>query len=182
MERRYQSLVEKMVYDNQLPQTVFRMRTVNRYLFDSLINSEMWFSNPTDFNDPFDCGIDMKINTSSQAEFQAYFKNHLARHFSEEELAHIDTSNISREHFEFLINKIARRVTERKGIACFLTTCGNLLMWAHYADSHKGIAMKFNVLGDTEFFSPMKKVNYEEVYKNKFGLEFKDLSANNEDE
>ena len=57
MEKRYQHLVNQMVLDKKLPQLVYRMRPVNRFLFDSLINSQIWFSNPQDFNDPFDCRI-----------------------------------------------------------------------------------------------------------------------------
>jgi len=153
-----------MVIDKQLPESVYRMRTVNRFLFDSLINSEMWFSNPTDFNDPFDCGIDMKIQNSTPQQFQSYFEKYLVKHFSSEELAKIDKTQISRKQFEGLINKVAKRVTQRKGIACFMSNCENLLMWAHYANSHKGVSLKFDILDDTEFFSPMKKVIYEEEY------------------
>ena len=48
-----------------------------------------------------------------------------------------------------MLNKVAKRVAQRKGIACFLSNCDNLLMWAHYADSHKGVCLKFNILEDT---------------------------------
>ena len=164
MESRYQRLIKKMVIDKQLPESVYRMRSVNRYLFDSLINSEMWFSNPTDFNDPFDCGIDMKIQNSTQQQFQTYFEKYLAKHLNSDELSKIDKTKITRKKFEDLINKVAKRVTQKKGIACFMSNCENLLMWAHYADSHKGVSLKFNILEDTEFFSPMKKVIYEEDY------------------
>jgi hypothetical protein len=164
MESRYQILTRKMINDKQLPQYVYRMRTVNRYLFDSLINGEMWFSNPSDFNDPFDCDINMQIRNSSQEKIQNYFDKYLIKHFGKKELSSINTERVSREEFEKLLNLVAKRVTNRKGIACFLSNCENLLMWAHYADSHKGISLKFDVLEDTEFFSPSKKVLYTEDY------------------
>jgi hypothetical protein len=37
-------------------------------------------------------------------------------------------------------------------------------MWAHYADSHKGVCLKFDILEDTSFFSPAKKVIYTKNY------------------
>ena len=164
MESRYQRLVQKMVNDKQLPRYVYRMRTINRYLFDSLINREMWFSNPSDFNDPFDCDINMQIRNSSQDKIQNYFDRYLIKHFGAKELTGVNTENISRENFERLLNRVAKKVTKRKGIACFLSNCENLLMWAHYANSHKGISLKFDILEDTEFFSPAKKVIYTKDY------------------
>lgn len=130
-----------MVTDEQLPQYVFRMRTVNRYLFDSLINGEMWFSNPSDFNDPFDCDINMQIQNSSQEKIQNYFDKYLVNHFGITELKGINKNRITREEFEKFINIVAKKVAKRKGVACFMSNCENLLMWAHYADSHKGISL-----------------------------------------
>ncbi|RXJ50066.1 DUF2971 domain-containing protein [Gelidibacter gilvus] len=164
MESRYKTLVRKMVTDKQLPQYVYRMRTVNRYLFDTLINGEMWFSNPSDFNDPFDCDINMKIQNSSQEKIQNYFEKYLVKHFGIKELSGIDKNRITREEFEKLINIVSKRVTQRKGVACFMSNCENLLMWAHYANSHKGISLKFDILEDIEFFSPAKKVIYTRDY------------------
>ena len=120
MESRYQRLIQKMVNDKQLPQYVYRMRTVNRYLFDSLINGEMWFSNPADFNDPFDCDINMQIRNSSHEKIQNYFDKYLIKHFGYKELSGINKERISRDEFEKLLNIVAKRVTNRKGIACFL--------------------------------------------------------------
>jgi len=37
-------------------------------------------------------------------------------------------------------------------------------MWAHYADSHKGVCLKFDILEDTDLFSPAKKVEYSKIY------------------
>lgn len=164
METRYQQLISQMVKDNKLPQIVYRMRPVNRFLFDSLINSQIWFSNPQEFNDPFDCDINMRIRHSTQGQIQTYFEDHLKNLFQNWELEKINAKNITRQKFEMLINKAAKRVIQRKGLACFMSSCDNLLMWAHYADSHKGVCLKFDILEDTTFFSPANKVIYSKDY------------------
>ena len=153
-----------MVIDDQLPQFVYRMRPINRFLFDSLINGEMWFSNPSDFNDPFDCDINMTFTDSLQSSIQHYFNTYLRKHFTVKELEGFNQTNISHSEFEKLLNKVAKKVAQRKGIACFMSNCDNLLMWAHYANSHKGVCLKFDILEDTEFFSPAKKVIYTKDY------------------
>lgn len=142
MEERYQQLTQKMVLENKLPQFVFRMRPVNKFLFDSLRNSQIWFSNPQDFNDPFDCDINMKIQDSDQSEIQTYFDNHLKYQLSTEELIKFNTTNNNVRDFELILNGAAKRVIQRKGVACFMSVCDNLLMWSHYADSHKGVCLK----------------------------------------
>lgn len=164
MEERYKQLVNQMVIDKKLPQFVYRMRPVNRFLFDNLINSQIWFSNPQDFNDPFDCDINMRIQNSTQDQMQRYFDNHLKNLFQNSELENINIQSITRQDFETFINKVAKRVTQRKGLACFMSNCDNLLMWAHYADSHKGVCLKFDILEDTNIFSPAKKVEYSKYY------------------
>ncbi|AYN04786.1 DUF2971 domain-containing protein [Flavobacterium sp. 140616W15] len=164
MESRYQKLVRKMVIDDQLPQFVYRMRSVNRYLFDTLINGEMWFPNPMDFNDPFDCDINMTFNDSQHSSIQHYYDTYLKKKFSQKELEGIETAKISNLDFGILLNKVAKRVAHQKGIACFMSNCDNLLMWAHYADSHKGICLKFDILEDVEFFTPAKRVIYANEY------------------
>jgi hypothetical protein len=164
METRYQQLVSQMVLDKKLPQYVYKMSPANRFLFDSLINSQIWFSNPQDFNDPFDCDINLKIGNSTQAQMQDYFDNHLKKLFQKNDLQDINTNNITQQQFEILINKAAKRHTQRKGLACFLSSCNNLLAWAHYADSHKGVCLKFDILEDTALFSTTKRVEYRKMY------------------
>lgn len=178
MESRYQKLIKKMVVDNQLPQFVYRMRPVNRFLFDTLINNEMWYSNPSDFNDPFDCDINMTFSNSPHSSIQHYFDTYLKKQFTAKELEGINQTTISNFDFETLLNKIAKRVAQKKGIACFMSNCDNLLMWAHYADSHKGICLKFDILEDLHFFSPAKKVNYTKDYPNYNYLKDKDDFVN----
>lgn len=164
IEPRYQRLVAQMVNDKKLPQILYRMRSVNSFLYDSLINSRVWFSNPQDFNDPFDCDINMSLKKSSLARKQSYFDNHLKPMFNARELANINTSKISNADFELLVNQAAKKIVRKKGLACFLSNCDNLLMWAHYADAHKGVCLKFDVLDDTTFFSPAKAVRYTQEY------------------
>lgn len=167
-----------MVNDKKLPQIVYRMKSVNSFLYDSLINSLVWFSNPQDFYDPFDCDINMSLKKSSLTRKQSFFDNHLRRIFSARELGNINTKQISVADFEFLVNQAAKKIVRRKSLACFLTNCDNLLMWAHYADAHKGVCLKFDVLEDTTFFSTAKAIRYTQEYSEYDCLDDKNLFVN----
>ena len=80
------------------------------------------------------------------------------------ELDKIKSGKISVSEFERLINIVSKRILQEKGVACFLDNKDNLLMWAHYADSHKGVCLKFDVLEALDFFAPAKRVKYASSY------------------
>jgi hypothetical protein len=63
-----------------------------------------------------------------------------------------------------LLNEAARKAFSRHGVACYAHNPDNLLMWSHYANSHKGLCLKFDVLEDLSQFSPLFKVEYKEEY------------------
>jgi hypothetical protein len=71
MEKGYQRLVNQLVSDKRFPQLLCGLRPVNRFLFDSIINSQIWFSNLQDFNDPFDCDINLRIKNSTHGRYKA---------------------------------------------------------------------------------------------------------------
>lgn len=164
METTYQQLIRQRVQDNSLPRHVYRMRPVNRHLLDSLINGELWFSGPQHFNDPFDCNIRMQVIHASPQEMKEYYDAHLIRLLTNRERKEVDVQGLNAEVFERLLNAAASKVIRRKGVACFLSNCEHLLTWAHYADAHKGVCLKFDVQEDEELFSTAKKVVYSKVY------------------
>ncbi|NOT35828.1 MAG: DUF2971 domain-containing protein [Saprospiraceae bacterium] len=164
MEKRINTILSKMVEQKQIPQFAYKLRTINRYLFDILVNSEMWFAKPDSFNDPFDCAINLDMSGSSQEEINVYYDKFLKSKLNEKERLILNPKMITKEKFEELLNKSAKNVIINKGIGCFLDNKEELLMWAHYADSHRGIALKFDVLKDDDFFYPSRRVVYTQEY------------------
>jgi hypothetical protein len=53
---------------------------------------------------------------------------------------------------------------KQKGIACFSTSDKILLMWSHYADSHKGACLTFDISKDEGFFAFPFIVDYPKEY------------------
>ena len=49
-------------------------------------------------------------------------------------------------------------ITKRAGIFCVSEKCDDLLMWAHYADSHRGVCLEFDGFG--ELMAPAQQVDY----------------------
>ncbi len=73
-----------------------------------------------------------------------------------------------RESFHEIIKKFSKKF----GILCFSATYHNPIMWAHYADNHKGICLEFSVSDDyfekIEYLSkrlPLEKLGIKRISK-----------------
>lgn len=150
-----------MVKDRSLPRRLFCYQRIDPYghTLDIFRNKQIWFSKPSDFNDPFDCRIyPDKISANYIADKAP--ESSFSRDFTREMLK----NNLSDEKALEFIRVAIDNVISEKGIKCFTPYPDNLLMWSHYADSHKGICIEFDVLEDPEFFIFPIKVKYEKEY------------------
>lgn len=115
----------------------FAFRKCTNFLYQSLVNEQLNLSSPTTFNDPFDCPIRELLNNGddvSKLQLQAY-KDCLkiACFMSNEKLPYLKDNN------NFFSEPVYNEKKHKKDKEEFLNT----LMWAHYADSHKGICIKY---------------------------------------
>lgn len=107
--------------------TAFAFRKCDKYLYQALNNEQLNLSSPTTFNDPFDCPIIELLNNEDEVSklmLQAYQDCLRIACF---------TYNIKLPYYGKGEKKHKR---DRKEYL-------NELMWAHYADSHKGICIKY---------------------------------------
>ena len=112
----------------------FAFRPCSKYLYHSLIKEKLNLSSPTQFNDPFDCPIMELLNKHgddiSRLMHQAYrYTTKVACFVSNNELPKFDIKN----------NVLTSNVKHVGDEPEYL----NELMWAHYADSHKGVCIKY---------------------------------------
>lgn len=84
---------------------------------------------------------------------------------------------ILNDPFEFQIPKLEfhqvkdqkfyERLLKRTAVLCLTTSPYNKQMWSHYADSHKGICIKFKVTNKSPLFPVeyvCKRPNYSEIF------------------
>jgi hypothetical protein len=183
---------------------MFKYSPINSYSLQNLQQSQIYFSNPLNFNDPFDTFHPATINELSNEKFANLYCKSNKRNFNEQIILKILDKTISRSHFhdfckehidyffDFdkdhknpiyrskenylhsieqraenslspeleevfthlktnLQNVILRSIRETReekfskiGVCCFSKNNSNLLMWSHYADSHKGFCLEFD--------------------------------------
>lgn len=130
----YQSQLEYMndVY-NTYPQNrfiLYSFRNYSTYSLEDLINRTVTFAQPSQMNDPFDT---IATEWSRQYNLDDICKG---KH-------HIPYYSKSYDYY-----RIRSFVANKTFSNCDKRVFGNLLMWSHYADSHKGYCVKYNLSKD----------------------------------
>jgi hypothetical protein len=136
--------------------SLFKYRPFNQHSLQSIIDNAVWFSKPSDFNDPFDCGfmVDEKrlrenVNYALQKICSVTGKN----------ITKLDEENFSIRETDieaFLkFQKSVYNLFQNSGIFSLSQINNDILMWGHYADSHRGFCIQYerspnNPLGKAE--------------------------------
>jgi Protein of unknown function (DUF2971) len=128
------------------------------YVLDVILNKRLYFSPPNNFNDPFDCHPKFSLvrcKNDDIADWREFFSI-----LAKEEYPGISHSE-SIEHAKAALKKglhhnkewlldsdhydtqVHNEELKKVRISCFTKTPRNQMMWAHYANNHKGIVLQF---------------------------------------
>lgn len=67
-------------------------------------------------------------------------------HFNEiDDLLELSLSELSDLEFKNNLETFKKQVSERYGIVCFSAIYHDPVLWSHYADGHRGVALVFNI-------------------------------------
>lgn len=123
-----------------------------------LRDNEIYFSRPSDFNDPWDCrpffNIDL-LNDPGEVQKHIDWAVRVCRQdgrMSEADIGRMREALNERDLLEEKIRQVTietqQAVLKRYRVYCLCPDVQNSLMWAHYADSHRGVCLEFNVRND----------------------------------
>jgi len=135
---------------------VFKYSSLSTGINDILLKSTLKFSDPTEYNDPFDCHEYLLKVDMSNANIEAYVDlqyPYFPRNLKRELIRRLNSDEIYKG-FE--------KERKRFKIACFSLDQKNTLMWSHYADKHKGICIGFQfptIYGDKFILSPVSYID-----------------------
>lgn len=160
--------IRQEILDNKRPRYLYKYRTIKSAV-EFLKNSSIYFSNYKDFNDPFESACKKKLDFTPQQYYDAFLRwgvNPLAAIKKAEDvrLGRIDGKEMLRQTTDIMLNGFT--------YFCMAKEPDNILMWSHYADSHKGVCFKFDLLQDDVFLNTVP-VDYNPEY-----LEFDTLNGN----
>ncbi|MBH9648045.1 DUF2971 domain-containing protein [Burkholderia vietnamiensis] len=142
----------------------FNEHTVDR-LERTLRDRTIYMSRPSAFNDPWDCKpwFDVSVLTDPQERerhLQWLMRTANVRPEDEQELR---TNPLL---MEVIIAQIrdghVRAIDDQYRLYCLLPDPKHPLMWAHYGDSHRGIALEFDATADQIMWA--YRVHYRDTY------------------
>lgn len=136
---------------------IYKYFRINHYLYDTLISNQLYFSSIEQFNDPYDCHMAL-FDKISEKDFRSYINNTFENGDTREKYmqAFLKNPDEFAKPFIELYNGWLKYI----GICCFTKDKDNLLLWSHYADSHKGVCLGFDYNLMKKKFPQFDDINY----------------------
>jgi hypothetical protein len=149
-----------------IPKTLVKYYSANKIGFKVLEESKIWATHPFDFNDPFDCSIQLwDIETFPFVETKLFLNNFLPRGFPSE-------ADVYETRHVFL--ELALRFI---GIYCLNEKAKSDLFWGYY-NNHKGFSIEFNTeILNLAFGNVPYKIEYKDLEINDKIILNSDLSS-----
>lgn len=144
----------------------YKYRVLNEHSLKILTHNEIYLPSPSEFNDPFDCKIPVMIEGSGdfyEREMIQFFQKNMPA-LTEAQIKEL--ANYVGKFGNPLLMKqaaelFAKAVSTTIGVYCMSIKKDDILMWSHYANSHKGLCFEFK---KDYFFKNAKKVKYQSSY------------------
>jgi hypothetical protein len=123
----------------------------------------LWHGSPRDFNDPFDCrlSIDRSNPDAILRTMIGILSPGLNQDEQEAKLVDLRTRQEALlDRFEHIIWDTTAKI----GLCCYGNSGTNMLMWSHYADYHRGVCLKFDLLANPVAYNDLMQVRYSTEY------------------
>ena len=161
--------VRQEILSNKRPRYLYKYRSIDNAC-DFLCNHSIYFSNYKEFNDPFESACKKKFDFTYEQyveTFQRWGKDYYDAALKADEIrrGQVDSKALLKQATDIILNTFS--------YYCMTESPDNILMWSHYADSHKGVCFKFDLLQDLDMFLITVPVDYNSEY-----LEFDTLEGN----
>ena len=136
------------------PSHLFKYQAVSARSLENLKARTLYFSTPSAFNDPFDCALELVMKDLDDDDLDRAYAHLRSRADLDPQLeAELTTDGVPNERAREVFARsltadvLMPRIEETRsqvGVACFSAKNDDLLMWAHYADGHRGFCLEFD--------------------------------------
>lgn len=132
-----------------------------------VVDSKVYFPPAKFFNDPFDLYPAFDLTAPRRVQRKDYERmsrkyQRLGRAERRMEARRVMKTSLSSKTIGITTRAIqdehARFITESVGVLCICKKRDDILMWSHYADSHRGVCLEFD--GMSKFMAHAHKVRY----------------------
>ena len=147
---------------DNIPSKLYKYRPINEFTCRLLAHGELKFSSVDEFNDPFEGKAISKLDvlTPEGRNYSHKIMKELGKLSPAKRLMNIQKLK-NKGGVSYLT--FPERELKEIGIYSMSEVENDPLMWAHYADSHKGICIAFDTLSDY-FKAFVHPIQYTDVY------------------
>lgn len=157
----------------EVPSVLYKYRSLagkdREYVRSTIVGGTIQLANPSSFNDPFDCAPAFSPRVTPDGAYA------LAKRYLSREHPRWDPDKLERECQAFVaqtkgvdlavvaqgLRQGYEQVRDWLAVYCVSGSSNSALMWAHYADSHRGICIGF--ASDSDIFATAQEVKYSHV-------------------
>lgn len=132
---------------------LYKYCAFSQHSLSSLVKRSAWFTDPTRFNDPFDCGFSIVGPDPKRFSMPlGVGLNLLVKNIKswKETGKGIETCREYRQALTEALRNI--------GVFCLSSEPSNMLMWSHYCQGHRGFCLAFRYKADARL--PAQEVRY----------------------
>lgn len=155
-------MCDEKIHPVEVPQVLYKYRSYDKRSIRMLVENKLYFAPPIKFNDPFDCALKVEIDKDMTSEEflqgqKAYaLKNGIDWQDYEQKLktqCFDSAGKIKPRVFKQLrtnVKAVRHKHLKKHGVCCFCKQNNDILLWAHYANKHKGFCIEFRY--DQDYF------------------------------
>lgn len=148
------SAIIKGIKNGNLPQYIYKYMdedTIKKVIKSNALK----FNISSNFNDPFDSKALIRYNFPYELIVSFFDLSSLPE--KERNIA-VSRKVLDIDEMRKMSNAIYSEFDNSMAISCFSEADDIDLMWSHYANGHRGVCLKFDIMKDLDFFSILAKV------------------------
>lgn len=128
---------------------------------DVFLKNELYFSSPSQFNDPFDCLVHIDFSKVKKEEFWQSFNKALSKEttLTEQQIREIFERVYKSDDLEEALTDSLQNVFNGGGVYSLSPKNDDILMWSHYSDGHRGYCFELDWLNEK-----LEEVQYSKRY------------------
>lgn len=153
-------------FEGNGPSYFYKFRDISKFTRTIIVKSELYFGSAEDFNDPFDF-LPIFTMKADRKPLQRYLEDTVPNR-PRAERRKFAAQIISAPNFpEYEKQAMAvaqaelEKVRRSSGLLCLSSRSEHMLLWSHYANSHRGIALRFRPEKGDGFFERACEVTYQ---------------------
>ena len=105
---------------------------------------EIYFTAPSQFNDPFDCQLSRGWHLKSNEEILNYLRTKHPNDKDQIDRVELWLTTDREDYIRYLDEADIKLTDMQSGVFCLAANPTNSLLWAHYAGGHQGLCLGFH--------------------------------------